>query len=324
MENAGNIKIGKKLLSMKEFYSSDRPAVTCTEAQLRHILEFNDRIKNGLAEFESVPCLCGCTEFDLVASVDRYAMLQNTVMCRKCGLIQSNPRMTNKEYSNFYSSDTYRLCYEGEDYIDKCEDKYNLQCVRHIFDEVNKTISIDSKVSVLEIGAGGGWNLLPFINADAEVLGMDYSPSLTQLGKRHGIPMKQGSVDDIAGQFDIIIVNHLLEHLSDPVSSLRKISQHLKTGGVVYIAVPNILNFGIGQLQNAHTYYFTPFTLECYCREAGLKLIRSGKAQNIHLFGIFKPFSEGKDRSLKYRRAQINFTIVKFKTILKRLLRYHV
>ena len=251
------------------------------------IKEFNNRVKNGNIEFESIPCLCGCAVFDLIASVDRHSMLQKTVLCTRCGLIQSCPRMSKGAYSDFYSSDYYRKSYESDEYLSFNRKRYCQGTGQHIFDEINKIKKINSSVSILEIGAGGGWNLLPFIAAGAKVLGIDHSPSLVSLGLEHGINMVQGSSDDIKGMFEVIVINHVLEHFLDPIESLKNIKKHLKDGGLIYIAVPNIFNFGMGQLQNAHTYYFDPETFAYYCSMSGLKLISSGPAQDIHLFGIY-------------------------------------
>ena len=315
------ISIRKKALSLKEFYSPGKPAVACTENQCKLISKFNDKIRKDLVKFESVPCLCGSNTFDMIAEVDRYGILQDTVICVECGLVQSNPRMTKEELTAFYSSDLYRLCYDGENYLEKYENKYTPEYGRHIFYEIDKVKRIDPGISILEIGAGGGWNLLPFIDKGAKVLGIDYSPSLIELGLKHAIPMKQGSIDTIPGQYDVIVINHVLEHFLNPVDSLRKIALHSKHEGIIYISVPNILNFNMGQLQNAHTYYFSPYTLERYCAEAGLGLLAIGKAQNIHLFGIFR-LGDAQDRpAFRCKKTKINFNLVKLKTLVKRILR---
>ncbi|MCX5816579.1 MAG: class I SAM-dependent methyltransferase [Proteobacteria bacterium] len=283
-----HITIEKKVFSFRQFHSPVKPYVNLTDAQRKLAKEFNQEAEDGRIEFESVPCLCGSTTFDLIASVDKFSMLQQTVLCIKCGLIQSNPRMTQKEYANFYSSDLYRKCYESEAYLHMYESKYIEETGQHIFDEISKIKAIDSDCSVLEIGAGGGWNLLPFIKRGAHVLGIDYSPSLVSLGMEHGINMAEGNVSAIEGTYDIIIINHVLEHLMNPVNSLKGIYKNLKRDGLIYIAVPNILNFNMGQLQNAHTYYFVPRSFLHYCALSGLRSIIHGPAEVIHMFGIFK------------------------------------
>ena len=308
------IKIRKNIFPFKEFHSPKRPCLKLTDDQLRLIGDFNHKVKKGDIEFEAVPCLCGCGVFDLIASVDRHSMLQRTVLCTKCGLIQSNPRMTEKEYINFYSSDYYRKSYESDEYLNICRQKYSQNVGQHIFDEINRIKTINSDVSILEIGAGGGWNLLPFAKSNARVLGIDYSPSLVSLGRGYGIDMVQGTIEDIDGIFDVIIMSHVLEHLLNPVESLKGIVKHLKDDGLIYIAVPNILNFGIGQLQNAHTYYFDPKTFVYYCSLAGLKSVSFGPAQNIHMFGIYAAHGKGcYDSELNNHFCEINKHLKRFR-----------
>jgi len=283
------IIVKKNLFPWKKFHSPRKPVAFISPEQFVRVREFNKRIKSGEIQFESVSCLCQNNEFDLIASVDRYGFFQKTIICRNCGLIQSNPRMTNAEYSKFYSSDLYSRCYQGEDYLSISKKRYNMETGRHIFDEINKLKRIDKDTTVFEFGAGGGWNLLPFIKAGAKVIGVDYSHDLVRLGREYGINMIQGGVDKIEGSFDIVILSHVLEHILDPIDFLKCLTRNLKRDGIIYIAVPNILNFDLPQIQNAHVYYFVPETFRYYCSQAGLFQLAEGTAQDIHMFGIFSP-----------------------------------
>lgn len=271
----------------KEFQQEGHPIVHLVGDQINCVRQFNQNVASGKIAFESVNCLCGSSDFKRLASYDRYSMRQSTVVCINCGLIQSNPRMTKEAYAEFYSSDTYRRCYDSSDYLDIYEQKYSLRTGKHIFDEIQKIKEIKPSLSVLEIGAGGGWNLLPFQKVGATVVGYDYSPSLVDSGRKHGIPMVQGSADNIQGEFDIIFLSHVWEHLLEPVEALRKIKKHLKQDGVIYIAVPNACKGLLFQFQNAHTYYFDPKTFHHYASDAGLRLMVFGAAQEVHMFGIF-------------------------------------
>jgi len=284
VEKTNRIEIYK---TWSTFKGTKRPHRKLTEQQSRAVEDINGRIRDGRIQAELVSCLCGNTEFELISDVDRYGILQNTVLCTQCGLVLSNPRMTESEYAAFYSSDVYRICYEGVDFIQANERKFCLETGEHIFDEIGQVKPITEDTTVLELGAGGGWNLLPFLKAGARVVGMDYSPSLVDLGRRHGIDMIQGRVDDIRGIYDVIILNHVLEHFVTPIEALKVIQKHLSPEGIMYIGVPNVMSFGIGQLQNAHVWYFSPRTFEYYCRLAGLKLLKNGPTQGNHMFGIF-------------------------------------
>lgn len=320
---SNNINLKKRIFSFKQYHSASEPCLDLSGFQKGLIEEFNKNVESGKIKFESVPCICGNSSFDLISSVDSYSMLQKTVLCTKCGLIQSNPRMTEEEYKKFYSSDIYRNCYESKDYLRIGEGKYNEKTGRHIFDAIDKTVKIGSGVSVLEIGAGGGWNLIPFKSADAKVSGVEYSRSLVSLGREHGITMIEGGIDKIEGTFDVIIINHVLEHFLDPVSSLKRIVAHVKKDGVIYIAVPNIFNFSFADIQNAHTYYFDPKSFVYYCTAAGLKLMKFGKAQEIHMFGLFgigKESEAGIKLDRHYEEVYSYLMSVKRRHALKRLL----
>ena len=314
---------GKALFPFQPFTFSTKPTASVTDVQLMLVKEFNQNITDNNMEFEEVPCLCGGTEFRLIASVDRYAMLQKTVLCTTCGLIQSNPRMTESQCRSFYTSDLYRRCYEGDDYIRTVRNrKYDDDSGLHIFDAINKIKKIMPGMTVIELGAGGGWNLLPFAKAGAKTLGIELSPSLVGMGREHGMEMIQGDVGSIAGIYDVVILNHVLEHLSDPIGALKNITEHMSDSSIIYIGVPNIMNFSMAQLQNAHMYYFTPWTFEYYCSRAGLMLITRGSAQKTHMFGIFSKNICVKCGTLKkhYLQIRLCFWFIKLKYYIKAIL----
>lgn len=283
----GNIIIEESVFNVKQFHQPSNEFAKLSNEQMELVAAFNKKLAAGEFQTEKVPCLCGSEKFNLIASVDYYSFTQNTVICVNCGLIQSNPRLTQKSYQEFYTSDTYRLCYEGGDFLEVARKRMSASYGKHIFDEVNSIKAVGHGVKVLEVGAGGGWNLMSFKNAGANVLGMDYSPGLVKFGNESGIQMKEGGLDAAKGKYDVIILNHVFEHLLDPIANLKFLADRLTPGGVLYIAVPNILNFGIGQLQNAHTYYFSPDTFKFYVEHAGFRLLKFGEAASIHMFGIF-------------------------------------
>jgi 2-polyprenyl-3-methyl-5-hydroxy-6-metoxy-1,4-benzoquinol methylase len=295
------------------------------ESRAQSVRDFNRRIQNGEIQLEATACLCGSRDSEPLSSVDRYGFLQDSVLCKRCGLISLNPRLTEAEYAKFYSSDLYRKCYEGENYVEEYKKrKYRPETGQAIFDEIVKFKPSLKNLSIIEIGAGGGWNLLPFLNTGANVTGLDYSPSLVELGREYGINMQQGGIQAIQGQYDVIILNHVLEHFLDPIASLKSIMAHLKDGGIFYIAVPNILNFGMGQLQNAHVWYFSPKTFVHYCGVAGLKMMASGRAAKYHMFGVFEkgPVARQQADDLKghYQDMRKIIKKVEAKAFVKKLL----
>ena len=80
--------------------------------------------------------------------------------------------------------------------------------------------------------------------------------------------------------FDVVTMLDVIEHLSDPASSLRKIYRLLKPGGWLYVVTPNFdsiprrilgANWGIITPEH-HLYYFTENTLREMIATAGFQI----------------------------------------------------
>ena len=281
------IIITKKIIKLNSFYNSSRAVIPGHSEQRELIENFNQKVLKGKIKFEEVDCLCGNRYFYLLAGIDRYGFIQSTVMCNKCGLVMSNPRMTEEFQQKFYKSDEYRRLYDGLNYLAKYESKYKDGRGIPIFNSVTAVKPVDKISSLLEFGAGGGWNLLPFIEKGIRVQGYDYSPELVNLGKSKGIKLEQGSFDDIKGKYDVVILNHVIEHFTDLFEDINKIKEHLNDRGIIYIQVPDIERFSMWQIQNAHTYYFTLKTLQFYMDRCGLKMVQHQEEKGSHLSAIF-------------------------------------
>jgi len=65
--------------------------------------QIEKKIKEGIYLFENVPCcVCGGENFELLSEKDRYGLYVPVVICKDCGLIYTNPRMTQDAFNQFY------------------------------------------------------------------------------------------------------------------------------------------------------------------------------------------------------------------------------
>ena len=273
-----------------KFLDEDTPC-HLSSAQLAVRDELNEKIKNQELSFESVPCLCGNDDYDVIASIERHGLNQQTVICTNCGLIRSNPRLTAEGYRTFYETDTYRLLYEGENTRDRAIKRFDDAEYKEsdrILERVKRVKEVDASTKILDFGSGAGHHLRPFLRAGASCTGVDYSKESVNIGRQHGLDMVQGGLDQVEGEFDVILMCHVLEHLLDPIVALRKIGSHLANSGVLYISMPNIEHMSLLQIQNAHTYYFSPDTFKYYGESAGLENIDLGVSDVIHVYGTFR------------------------------------
>jgi len=232
---------------------------------------------------EATDCLiCSHSEFRLLYNNDRYGIPSETVLCRNCGFIYSNPRMNEQSTSKFYESDIYREIYGGieseslENYLQRYQydpgKKYDINTyfVNESFFLFLKELNIAYE-TVCEIGAGGGWNLVPFMEDGKKTTGYEPSRILCDMGKEKGINLRRGFLEDISGDFDLVILRHVLEHFPDPLSALRKIRKH--TRRYLAVEVPGIVEC-VPSIQNAHNMYFSLNTLQKLLSMAGFACLR--------------------------------------------------
>jgi len=265
-----------------------RDSARATQDLKRLVEAFNLGVERGEFATETVPCLCGSGDTTPVARYDHYGLWSPVVICRHCGLIFASPRLTAEAYNFFYSSDSYRVLYEGENYLEQAKERFTGGYGLFIYEEVAPFLQLRRLSKIFELGCAGGWNLWHFYHQGYEVAGLDYSPSLVALGREQGLNLQVGSIPDIQGKYDVIILSHVVEHLPDVLTSVNQIASHLNNNGIMYISLPDMDNFSMAELQNAHVYYFSCRTFIHYMHQCGLKLVKFGPSEVKHMFGIFE------------------------------------
>jgi len=221
------------------FHDQNYPSeVHQSSDQKKMVVDFNAKVKNKEIGFERAHCLCGSIDFDLVSTYDRYRVWQPIGLCRSCGLMRCDPRFTRETLDWFYGSDFYcELHTAGGDFKPPEKAEYDrLAAQSRVYKNVEDIIDLTTVKRVGEFGCGSGCNLYPFFQQGMDILGVDLGAALVKAGQRVGMDLRQGSIEDMNGApFDLLILSHVLEHLPDPIGDMRRLLQHLKPDGHVYI-----------------------------------------------------------------------------------------
>lgn len=107
---------------------------------------------------------------------------------------------------------------------------------------------------ILEIGCASGHTLayLKKSLGAEHLVGVEISSDVARLAaERPEInEVLVGNIEDLPldypeNYFDLVIAGHVLEHLVDPWATLRKLVRHLRPGGQVVGAVPNIKHVSV-------------------------------------------------------------------------------
>jgi SAM-dependent methyltransferase len=93
--------------------------------------------------------------------------------------------------------------------------------------------------AVLEFGCGTA-GMLPFLaKAAGSVTGLEVNPAAAERARRFG-QVVVGSIEELgdAERFDVIVSNHVLEHVRDVCGTLERLRRVLRPGGLLVVKLP--------------------------------------------------------------------------------------
>ena len=223
-----------------------------------------------------IPCnLCGSVDVEELGTLDRDGNPLRTTICRRCGLVWSNPRPGEEEIRRYYSRE-YRLDYKGQATPSLRHTaragRGALNRYRHLAPFLN------AGDCILDAGAGGGEVVYVLRRMGFEAIGLEPDEQYASYAREQlGVPVDTRFVQDLAfpeGSFNVITMYHALEHVDDPARILSKLRTWLTHNGLLLIEVPNVEATCISPGQRfhfAHLYNFNRETLEALGRKAGFE-----------------------------------------------------
>jgi 2-polyprenyl-3-methyl-5-hydroxy-6-metoxy-1,4-benzoquinol methylase len=134
---------------------------------------------------------------------------------------------------------------------------------------------------MLDVGCGNGRVMMQLRSVGWQVSGVEPDPKAAAQAVAAGLDVKVGLLEDsLPGtHFDAITMSHVIEHLHDPLETLRRCARVLKPGGVISIATPNFAAAGhkhFGRHWFAldpprHLVLFTPDSLRLALKASGFE-----------------------------------------------------
>ncbi|VBB41289.1 Methyltransferase type 11 [uncultured Desulfatiglans sp.] len=226
----------------------------------------------------SIPCnLCGSESVEEISLRDREGQYLRTVICTECGLIWSDPRPSDERIEHFYAK-RYRKEYKG---ITRPKKKH---VYRHAKNALKRYAFFRDVVKegdrLLDIGAGNGVFVYCLRGLGVEASGIEPDEGHSRYAREElHVPVETGFSRDIDryGTFDIITLNHVLEHMIDPFAELRHLWALLKSGGSLVVDVPNAEDLKQdpkNRYHKAHLYTFNPESLSALGEKAGFRVFR--------------------------------------------------
>lgn len=131
--------------------------------------------------------------------------------------------------------------------------------------------------SMVDIGCGSGYTASLFAGDGWNVTGVEFSDETAVHARETYRINVVTSVSALQGTFDLILINHVLEHCFDPEQLLCECRPLLAPGGKIVVAVPNFSSFQAHFGKKSWFHLDLPIHL-FHFTEAGLSklLIKSG------------------------------------------------
>lgn len=212
-------------------------------------------------------CWCGEIHYGTLFPAGNYTI----VRCIACGQART---MTPKHIGR-------KQTYQTEDLAVYTEHE---AMFRRLFRDLLRFVRRYKREGILlDIGAGVGLLLSEAQKLGYRVIGFEPSLPSVRQAKKFGIPLIPSEFRPklVRHKVDIVIVNHVLEHLANPPGIIGDIRSVLAPDGILVIGLPNFGSF-LAQakrdrwqslIPDQHRWHFTIFTLDSLLTKQGFRRI---------------------------------------------------
>jgi 2-polyprenyl-3-methyl-5-hydroxy-6-metoxy-1,4-benzoquinol methylase len=218
--------------------------------------------------------LCGGESHDPLFVKRGYTI----VCCTDCSLVFSNPQVREEvvldEYREGGSNDLWVDVLTSPRQLDLDREKF-----AEILDELEphrgdgRLLDVGTSIGLfLHLAGERGWR----------GLGTEFGRrALAHARDEFGVEAVETPIEQLDGEYDVVTVLSVLEHVNDPRAFLREISRLLTPGGATYLIVPNVESLACRVLHERaatfdgrnHLLYFSASTLRDMLEREGFEVL---------------------------------------------------
>jgi len=237
------------------------------------------RVHGRIPEELLLPRVCPtCGGADAVPELEKDHL--TIVRCRLCDLVYVSPTFDEQHYKKVYASKEYQdivrdLGVSSHDYrVQRFGTERVELMARHLATQLPRYLDVGCSTGfVVEAARDRGW----------DAIGVDLNPSAIEYGRSRGLDLRAIDLETAgfaAGSFDAVSLFDVLEHLIDPVRTLRACVRLLRPRGIVLLYVPNYDSASrllMGKdahfiWPTHHLNYYTPITIGDLMNREGLEV----------------------------------------------------
>jgi SAM-dependent methyltransferase len=133
---------------------------------------------------------------------------------------------------------------------------------------------------LLDVGCGSGRFIRLMQELGWRAEGVDFDKAAVETARRDGLSVRLGALEAqgyAGGSFDAVTINHVIEHVPDPVGLLRESHRILAPSGQIIVVTPNAASLGHARFRDAwrglepprHLQIFSPQSMRAALERAG-------------------------------------------------------
>lgn len=130
---------------------------------------------------------------------------------------------------------------------------------------------VPKDVRVLDVGCGFGESLGYHTARGCDVYGVEADENIRRVVDKFGYKVHVGLFDDKVYEsdfFDYITMDQVIEHVTDPLSTLRGVARILKPGGTVILSTPNASGWGANIFGQRWINWHTPYHVQFFSKHS--------------------------------------------------------
>jgi len=268
------------------------------------------------------------------------------VKCRKCGLVYINPRPKSANIGKYYPPELYysyqeadsksikerikaiiRRSLPGYDKKSGFLIKVSGSFLRFLFSsQIDVFVPYVENGTILDVGCGNG-DLIGWMKEYGwRTFGVEIGKNACEHAGKKGINVYCGQLKEASypsSFFDVIIMNHVIEHVFDPAEVLMECGRILKPKGLLIVDCPNFECYDSKLFGNnwaslavpTHLYQYPKGTLEGLLAFSGFE-VKESKYKLVPHFIPFKSiknvFNDKESTKTKRFRTIVNVFFLRF------------
>ena len=226
--------------------------------------------------------ICGNTGLNIViANAKAIGGPYDIYYCDRCMVGKTTPVIPPADLAKLYSKEVYRSetgrRFHGP--IEKLIYFWRLQRKRRIEKHIGKGKILDigcGRALFLDIMRTHGWTV---VGVEFGQEAAEYASSAYGIEVIDQATMRSKLPDE---EFDVVTMNHVLEHVYNPEETIHECARILKNGGLLVISVPNILSLQASFGNRDWFHLDPPYHLHHFSEQGLTKLLEN------HSFSIRK------------------------------------